>query len=99
MSERLTEEQVAEALTRLPNWKLEGKQIYRRYAFPSFPAAIAFVNQVAQLAESWNHHPFIQIDFKYVVLRLTSWHAGGLTMKDFDEAQAFDAVYDETWPS
>lgn len=74
-------------------WQLDDQTISRRYRFKSFSDAIAFTNAVAELAEARNHHPFIAIDFKFVTLRLTSWHAGGLTDEDFSEAQAVDVLY------
>lgn len=91
---RLTEEEITQKLTFIPNWTLEGKKIHRRYKFADFKSGMAFVNQVADTAERENHHPFISIDYKFVTLELTSWHAGGLTETDFDEAQKFDALYD-----
>ncbi|MCL6443158.1 MAG: 4a-hydroxytetrahydrobiopterin dehydratase [Alicyclobacillus sp.] len=90
---KLSDVQIQTNLARVPGWTLDGKFITRRYKFPSFPAAIKFVNAVADEAERRNHHPFIAIDYKMVTLRLTSWHAGGLTEADFDEAVAFDALY------
>ncbi len=90
---RLSEEEIAERLVEVPDWALEDKRIRRRYKFSSFKDAIAFVNQVADSAERRNHHPFISIDFKFVTLELTSWHAGGLTETDFEEAQEFDSLY------
>ncbi|WAH37267.1 4a-hydroxytetrahydrobiopterin dehydratase [Alicyclobacillus dauci] len=93
--ERLNDEVIRQKLSKLPEWNLEEKLIHRRYRFASFPAAIAFVNRVAEIAEEKNHHPFISIDYKMVTVRLTSWHAGGLTDLDFNEAAYFDTVYAE----
>lgn len=91
---RLTEDEVAARLAALPAWQLaDGRFIQRRYRFATFPDALSFANMVGALAEAFHHHPFIQIDYKYVTLRLTTWHAGGLTATDFDEAAACDAVY------
>lgn len=80
-------------LKELSDWKRDEKFIMRRYHFPSFIDAMAFVNHVAGIAEQTNHHPFISIDYKVVTLKLTSWHAGGLTQLDFDEAKQFDRLY------
>lgn len=93
MTEKLEEAEVVRLLAQVPDWKREDKAISRRYRFGSFPAAIAFVGAVAELAEARNHHPFIAIDYKFVTIRLTSWHAGGLTAEDFAEAQLVDAIY------
>ncbi|MBX6354131.1 MAG: 4a-hydroxytetrahydrobiopterin dehydratase [Thermoflavifilum sp.] len=92
---KLEEAQIQQRLTELPDWQREDKFITRRYKFSTFPDAIRFVNRVADISEARNHHPFISIDYKFVTLRLTSWHAGGLTDDDFDEAKAFDAAYEE----
>lgn len=90
---KLTDAEIEQALPRVPEWTLDGKFITRRYKFQGFPAAVQFVNQVADIAERKNHHPFISIDYKMVTLRLTSWHHGGLTAADFDEAAECDGAY------
>ena len=79
---RLTEEEITRELSRIPNWALDGKKIRRRYKFAEFKDGIAFVNEIADIADRMNHHPFISIDYKFVTLELTSWHAGGLTEAD-----------------
>lgn len=88
----LTEQELQEQLAELPGWKLDedGMTIVRKYMFPSFPEAIAFVNKVADIAEAQVHHPFISIDYRKVTLRLTTWHSGGLTMLDIIAAKAYD---------
>lgn len=90
---RLTEEEITKELARMPKWVLGGKKIRRRYKFAEFKDGIAFVNKAADVADKMNHHPFISIDYKFVTLELTSWHAGGLTEVDFEEARNFDAIY------
>jgi 4a-hydroxytetrahydrobiopterin dehydratase len=93
--DKLTEERIHELLTAAASeWTREdGKWIVRKYRFREFLQAVAFVNEVAQEAERLNHHPFIAIDYKLVTLRLTSWHAGGLTELDFTAAASFDAKF------
>lgn len=88
----LTEEQLQLHLNELEGWKLEedGKRIAKKYLFPSFPEAMAFVNKVAGIAEAQNHHPFISIDYRRATLRLTTWHSGGITMLDIEAAKAYD---------
>jgi 4a-hydroxytetrahydrobiopterin dehydratase len=92
--DKLTEPEIAAGMKSLPNWSLDNKAISRRYRFASFMEAIRFTNAVAEEAERRNHHPFISIDYKVVTLRLTSWHAGGLTQADFDEAKDCDEIYE-----
>ena len=93
MNLKLAEQEIAEALAPVPEWQREHKVIMRRFHFADFVQAMSFVNQVADVAEARNHHPFISINYKVVTLRLTSWHAGGLTAQDFAEAEDFDRLY------
>jgi 4a-hydroxytetrahydrobiopterin dehydratase len=87
----LTEEELEEGLRSLSGWMVEEvKWIVKKKMFPSFPEAVAFVNRVADIAERMNHHPFISIDYRKVTLKLTSWHAGGLTRLDLESAKAYD---------
>jgi 4a-hydroxytetrahydrobiopterin dehydratase len=89
--ELLSESELQEQLSELPGWKVEDdKWIVKKYMFPTFPEAVAFVNKVADIAEAQVHHPFISIDYRKVTLRLTTWNSGGLTMLDIRSAKAYD---------
>lgn len=83
---------VQEKLATLPLWKLEGAEIVRHFEFPAFPAAIRFVNQVAEIAEAAGHHPDIDIRYNRVRLALVSHDAGGLTDRDFHLAATIDTL-------
>ena len=87
---KLTAEAVQERLKRLPGWSLKGEAIGKQYTWPSFPEAIRFVNQVADLAEHVDHHPDILINYRRVTLTLSTHSEGGLTRKDFDLAERIE---------
>ncbi len=92
--ERLNEEAIQRKLTDNPNWKLiDKKWIERKYRFQEYLNGIEFVQRVAQLSESMNHHPFISIDYKLISIKITSWRAKGLTDLDFTLAQKYDELY------
>jgi len=80
------------ALATVPAWKKTGATIARTFQFQDFPAAIAFVDQVAELAEAAGHHPDIDIRWNKVTLALTTHDAGGLTEKDFSLARQCDRL-------
>lgn len=88
---RLSEEDVRGRLRSLPGWELAGSAIRKRYAFDSFRSAMSFVNKVAGLAESMNHHPDILVEYDKVTLTLTSHDSGALTGRDFALAERIDA--------
>jgi 4a-hydroxytetrahydrobiopterin dehydratase len=87
---KVTEGRVAAVLTALPGWRRQGDVIARTFEFGDFPAAMRFVNAVADLAEQVQHHPDIDVRWNKVTLALTTHDAGGLTEKDFALAREFD---------
>ncbi len=91
MVTKLSENEIEQALERLPEWGLLGESIQRTYEFPDFVEAMAFVNRVAEHAEAEQHHPDILIRYNKVTLTLSTHDAGGLTQKDFDLAAQADS--------
>jgi 4a-hydroxytetrahydrobiopterin dehydratase len=74
----------------LDGWMLEGDAIRKQYTFRDFLEAVAFVNCLAPKAESADHHPDILINYKRVTLTYSTHSEGGLTVKDFEGADAAD---------
>jgi 4a-hydroxytetrahydrobiopterin dehydratase len=70
----------------------DGDAIVKTVVRPDFVAALAWVNQVGELAESRNHHPDIAISWNKVTLTLSTHSAGGLTQLDLDLAAAIDGL-------
>ncbi|TNC29646.1 4a-hydroxytetrahydrobiopterin dehydratase [Amycolatopsis alkalitolerans] len=95
MAKLLSDEEVAEALTRLPHWKREGDALARTVELASFPQAIQVVNRVAEIAESEDHHPDIDIRWRNLTFRLSTHSAGGLTEMDVSMATEIDGVVDQ----
>jgi 4a-hydroxytetrahydrobiopterin dehydratase len=89
---KFTTAQIKTARAGAPAWKIQGDAIARTFQFKDFPAAIRFVDAVAELAEQACHHPDIDIRWNKVTLTLTTHDAGGLTKKDFVLARKFDEV-------
>lgn len=58
-------------------------RIRRMFKFKDFKEAMAFVNKVADLAESEGHHPDITIVYNKVNLDLFTHSVGGLSENDF----------------
>ena len=74
------------------DWTETGGALERTFELPSFAEAIAFVNRVAGLAESENHHPDIAIAYKKVTLRWSTHSAGGITDRDRELAARSDGL-------
>ena len=84
----LSETEIRDRLARLPGWERRGNEIRRTWTFADFESSMAFVNRVAALAQSADHHPDIDIRYSKVTLALSTHDAGGLTARDFDLAEA-----------
>lgn len=89
---KLTEPQIIQSLAGVPQWQRRGEIISRTFVFKDFPAAMKFVNAVAEIAETAQHHPDIDIRWNKVTLALTTHDADGLTEKDFALAKQCDAL-------
>ena len=63
-------------------WSEVDGALERTFELPTFPDAIAFVNRVADLAETEDHHPDIAVSYRRVTLRWWTHTAGGGTDRD-----------------
>ena len=86
----LSKEELKEVMRNHPAWKLQDGKMVRELTFSDFAAAIDFVNRIAALAESANHHPDIDIRYNLVLLALVSHDAGGITGRDAALAARID---------
>jgi 4a-hydroxytetrahydrobiopterin dehydratase len=83
---KLSGAQVESALKSLKGWKRKGDFITKDFHFRTFLAGIRFVDAVARIAESQEHHPDIHVVWTTVTLSITTHDEGGLT--DLDVALA-----------
>jgi 4a-hydroxytetrahydrobiopterin dehydratase len=88
----LSDAELTEALAGLPGWAREGDVIVKTYELPTFPAAIAFVGQIAPRAEAANHHPDLDIRYRKVRVALATHDEGGITEKDVALATEIEAL-------
>lgn len=82
----LTRTEAGELLKETSGWRLaaSGLAISRIFEFKDFKEAMAFANQVGNLAENEGHHPDIRVfSYKNVELSLSTHAVGGLSENDF----------------
>jgi 4a-hydroxytetrahydrobiopterin dehydratase len=95
MPELLDEDAVAAATRELDGWTGDTREITRTVELAGFPAAIAVVNRVAEVAEEMNHHPDIDIRWATLTFHCSTHSMGGVTDSDITLARRIDAVVDE----
>jgi 4a-hydroxytetrahydrobiopterin dehydratase len=64
------------------DWPEIDGALEKEFELDSFPAAIVFVDRLAEVAEAENHHPDIDIRFRRVLVRWSTHSAGGVTDRD-----------------
>lgn len=88
----LNAEQVTEYLAQAPGWALADGAIEKRFSFRDDLQALAFVNAVAWLAHTEDHHPAVQLLYSRCTLRFDTHDVGGLSLNDFICAAKVDAL-------
>lgn len=93
MSDELLDQAAIDAaLAGLDGWSGGPDGITRTAELPSFPAAIAVVDRVAEAAEAADHHPDIDIRWRTLTFACATHSAGGVTAKDVDLAGTIDRI-------
>ncbi len=83
----LTREELDRALEGLSSWRFHRGAIRTHIQAADFPAAIALVSRIAEVAEKMNHHPDIDIRWRNVDVALATHSAGGITKLDVKQAR------------
>lgn len=86
------------AMTALSGWTLDINPqhhtdcLSKSWTLPSFEAAVARFNQIAQLAKAQDHHPEVLSSYTHLQVRIWTHDVAGLSHKDFTLAQAIDQL-------
>lgn len=83
-------------LAKLEGWTLDGDGpevvIEKSFSFDNYYQTMAFVNAVAFISHTQDHHPHLSIEFKRCTVRFNTHDVAGLSLKDFDCAARVDAL-------
>lgn len=83
---------VAKLEKELPHWFLENGWIRRKYKTSGWKATLMVVNTVGHLAEAAWHHPDLTVSYAFVIVKLCTHDAKGITDKDFELATKIEQV-------
>jgi len=89
----MLKEEAMKNLEQVKDWKLVDNTLEKNFKLSNFKQAIEFINRVADIAESENHHPDILLwGWNNVKLTLTTHAVKGLSKKDFVLASRIDQI-------
>ena len=75
------------------NWSEVDNKLQREFEFDDFQQALEFINEIAVICESENHHPEINWIYNKITLKLSTHDAGDvITQKDIKLAELIDEV-------
>jgi 4a-hydroxytetrahydrobiopterin dehydratase len=77
-----------------PSWTAGPQALTRSVLFPSFLAAVAFIDELAPIAERLDHHPDLRLSWRTIELSLSTHSAGGVTAYDLALALELDPIID-----
>jgi 4a-hydroxytetrahydrobiopterin dehydratase len=83
---------VRRLLGQLRGWESTGREIARTYKFDDHYQTIAFVNAVAWISHSQNHHPDLEVSYNSCRVRYSTHAIGGLSENDFICAAKVEAL-------
>ena len=79
------------------DWSLsdDATEIRRDFKFKGFNRTMGFVNAVAWIANSENHHPDLEVGWGHCLVRFSTHAINGLSENDFICAAKVDALLDQ----
>ena len=95
----VTDAEIAQYAPQVPEWQMVEragvKQLERVFKFKNFVDALAFTNQVGDLAEAEQHHPVIVTDYGKATVTWWTHKIKGLHRNDFIMAAKTDRLYQQ----
>lgn len=82
----------AKIVAEFPRWIYEDGWIRRKYKTSGWKATLMVVNTVGHLAEAAWHHPDLTVSYAFVIVKLCTHSAKGITDKDWQLAKKIEDV-------
>jgi 4a-hydroxytetrahydrobiopterin dehydratase len=73
-------------------WRLIDGALEKSFRFKDFHHSIGFVNAVAFIANTENHHPDLAVNFSQCTVRFNTHDVNGISASDFLCASKVDAL-------
>lgn len=94
---RLADGEIHTLMRQVPDWEVVEEddilRLRRLFKFANWAQAMAFVQQVSELAEREDHHPAVGLEWGQVVVWWWTHKIRGLHRNDFVSAARTDAIY------
>jgi 4a-hydroxytetrahydrobiopterin dehydratase len=95
-TEALSAASAAALLALVPGWALDHGKLCRTFAFRDYYQTMAFVNALAWVCHTEDHHPELLVTYKNCVVRYDTHSVHGLSINDFICAAHANALFAAT---
>ena len=83
---------VRDHLAQVSGWHHSNGAIEKTFAFQNYHETISFVNALAWICNTEDHHPDLHVTYDRCVVRFNTHDVGGLSASDFECAGQADAL-------
>ena len=83
---------VHDHLAQVSGWHLNQGSIEKTFSFKNYFETISFVNALAWICNTEDHHPDLAVSYSRCVVRFNTHSVGGITINDFICAAKADAL-------
>jgi len=88
----MSDAEIASHLAQVSGWRLEAGAIEKTHSFKNFHETMAFVNALAWICHTEDHHPDVALGYSRCVVRFNTHSVGGISVNDFICAAKVDAL-------
>jgi len=89
---KLTDDIIEKKLLRFPDWDHFDDAIHAEFEFENFKDCFSAMSRIAFECEQLNHHPNWTNVYNVLTISLSTHDADGVTDKDFQLADAIEAI-------
>jgi 4a-hydroxytetrahydrobiopterin dehydratase len=90
--EPMGEADIRHHLAEVSGWQLNDGAIEKTFVFRNYFETIAFVNALAWICHTEDHHPALSVTYDRCVVRFSTHSVGGISRNDFICAAKADAL-------
>jgi 4a-hydroxytetrahydrobiopterin dehydratase len=88
----MAEREIRDHLAQVSGWHLDNGAICKTFSFKNYHETMAFVNALAWIAHTEDHHPDLAVSYDRCVVRFNTHSVGGISVNDFICAAKADAL-------
>lgn len=92
VAEPMSDGEIRDHLKQVSGWQVNGDAIEKTFSFRNYYETIAFVNALAWICNTEDHHPELAVTYNRCVTRFSTHSAGGISRNDFICAAKADAL-------